>query len=192
MLEEALREISRGSAEIIDNERIEKLLRIITDFLIEWHDIQQKTFPTIDGIFMLDDIIGFIGKEEFKHFGLPYFKELFDRDVSVKFLHNDADCMVSINYLNDMGINLFNMGFDTSLNVLKSRTSNKITMLGNIPPRDVMANGKAKDVRKAVKDLLSELDDKKRIIVSCGGGMTPYTPTANIKAFIDAVKEFSW
>ena len=28
-------------------------------------------------MFMLDDIVGFIGEEDFKEFGLPYFKELY-------------------------------------------------------------------------------------------------------------------
>jgi uroporphyrinogen-III decarboxylase len=61
---------------MMEPEAIHKLLRIITDFLKTWHKLQQDTVPTIDGIMMLDDIIGFIGEQEFMEFGYPYLKEL--------------------------------------------------------------------------------------------------------------------
>jgi len=50
------------------------LIRTITDFLIEWHQVQKDLFPDIDGILILDDIIGFISESQFVEFGLPYNK----------------------------------------------------------------------------------------------------------------------
>ncbi|MEJ2542710.1 MAG: uroporphyrinogen decarboxylase family protein, partial [Calditrichaceae bacterium] len=114
-------------------DKAEALMKKITTFLKDWLTLQRETFPSIDGIFLLDDIIGFMGEAEFRDFGLPYFKELYDEDVTVKFLHNDAPCRVSAPILPEIGINLFNMGFDVSLNELKELTQNKITMLGNLP-----------------------------------------------------------
>ncbi len=169
-------------------EKAESLLKKITAFLKDWLQLQMETFPSIDGIFLLDDIIGFMGEAEFKTFGLPYFKELFDENVSVKFLHNDAPCRVSAPFLPEMGVNLFNMGFDVSLNELKKMTQNKVTLLGNIPPRDVLANGSMEQVTKTTNDLIESLDDKSRIIMSCGGGMPPGVSAENIQAFIKAVK----
>ncbi|MEJ5350573.1 MAG: uroporphyrinogen decarboxylase family protein [Melioribacteraceae bacterium] len=166
------------------------LLRKITDYLKDWLHLQMETFPTIDGIFLLDDIIGFMGENEFREFGLPYFKELFNEDVSVKFLHNDAPCKVSAPFLPEMGINLFNMGFDVTLNELKELTQNKITLVGNIPPRDVLANGTQDDVKKATEDLISSLNDYSRVIISCGGGMPPGVSTDNILTFIETVKNY--
>ena len=167
----------------------EKLVKKITAFLKNWIELQRETFPTIDGIFLLDDIIGFMGEPEFRQFGLPFFKELFDTDVTIKFLHNDAPCRVSAPILPEMGVNLFNMGFDVTLNELKEMTQNKITMLGNIPPRDVLAAGTEEDVTKSTTELINSLHDKTRIIMSCGGGMPPGVKTGNIKAFIKAVND---
>jgi uroporphyrinogen-III decarboxylase len=172
-------------------ESIHHLLDIITGYLEEWHNLQKKTFPTIDGILILDDIIGFIGEEEFLSFGFPYLKRIFNRGVTVKFLHNDADCSSSLKHLPDLGINLFNMGFDISLNELKTQTNNKITMLGNVPPRDVLANGTKAEIETAVKDLISNLQNKSRVIISCGGGMPPNVTTEKIKFFTEIVKIFS-
>lgn len=159
------------------------LMQKITKLLKEWIELQMKTFPSIDGIFLLDDIIGFMGAGEFKTFGLPYFKELFDFDVSVKFLHNDAPCKESAPFLNEMGVNLFNMGFDITLNDLKELTQNKVTLVGNIPPRDVLANGSEEDITIKTLELINSLKDKSRVIMSCGGGMPPAVSTENINAF---------
>lgn len=164
------------------------LMRIITDFLKAWLDLQMKTFPSIDGIFLLDDIIGFMGEEEFKTFGMPYFKELYNADVSVKFLHNDAPCKVSAPFLPEIGVNLFNMGFEVDLNELKEITDNKVTMLGNIPPRDVLASASAAEIDKTTRDLLSSLKNKSRVIMSCGGGMPPAVSSENISAFLKAIR----
>jgi uroporphyrinogen-III decarboxylase len=172
-------------------EAVHHLLNLITGYLAEWHDLQQKTFPTIDGIMVLDDIIGFIGEAEFLTFGLPYLKRIFDRNVKVKFFHNDADCRASLRYLPEAGINLFNMGFDITLNELKTLTGHRITMLGNIPPRDVLANGTRTDIEKAVKDLVCKLENKSRVIVSCGGGMPPGVSTENLELFTEVVRKYS-
>lgn len=169
-------------------EKAHSLLKKITEFLKKWHKVQKDTFPSIDGIFLLDDIIGFMGEEDFKTFGLPYFKELYQTDLAVKFLHNDAACKASIKYLPEMGVNLFNMAFDTDMNELKAQTNNKVVMLGNIPPRDVLAEGSSDAVKESVRKLVDSLEEKSRIILSCGGGMPPNVSSENINSFIETVK----
>ena len=44
-----------------DPELMHQMLRTITSFLKKWHALQRETFPSIDGIMMLDDIVGFMG-----------------------------------------------------------------------------------------------------------------------------------
>jgi uroporphyrinogen-III decarboxylase len=171
-----------------DPEPAHRLLRIITDYLKQWHALQRETFPTIDGMFILDDIVGFMGEKDFTAFGLPYFHELYDVNVSVKFFHNDAQCAKSIRFYPEIGINLFNPGVQTSLAEMRQLSGNKLTILGNIPPRDVLAQGKPEDVRSAVRKLLDEASDRSRLILSCGGGMPPGVSTENLHAFIEAAK----
>jgi uroporphyrinogen-III decarboxylase len=130
-----------------------------------------------------------MGEEEFRTFGLPFFKELYDANVSVKFLHNDAPCRVSAPLLPEIGVNLFNMGFDISLNELKHLTQNRVTLVGNIPPRDVLANGDAASVTETTLKLVNSLQDKSKVIFSCGGGMPPAVSSENITAFIKAVRK---
>jgi uroporphyrinogen decarboxylase len=177
------------TAMMMEPDNVHHLLRIITDFLKSWHQLQRNSISTIDGIMMLDDIVGFIGEDEFMEFGYPYLKELYAAQASVKLFHNDADCTVSVKYYPELGINLYNPGTHMAMSQLKAETKNKLTILGNIPPRDVLAAGSPDDVSKTVKQLIASVNDKSKIVLSCGGGMPPDVSTANINAFIKAAKE---
>jgi uroporphyrinogen-III decarboxylase len=182
-----------GSTEFITTlmmmpDKAHLLMRKVTDFLKAWLQLQRETFPSIDGIFLLDDIIGFMGETEFRAFGLPYFQELYDTDVSIKFLHNDAPCRVCAPLLTEMGVNLFNMGFEVSLSDLKNLTANQVTLLGNLPPRDVLAAATPEAVRAQAAAMVAALTDRTRFIASCGGGMPPGVSDANIRAFIEGVR----
>ncbi len=170
-------------------DRAETLMKKITAFLKDWLALQRETFPTIEGVFLLDDIIGFMGEPEFRRFGLPYFRELFDNSFSVRFLHNDAPCRVCAPLLPEMGVNLFNMGFDVTLAELKTLTKGEVTLVGNIPPRDVLAAGTPQDVARAARELAASLQERTRVLFSCGGGMPPGVTSENIKAFIAAIRE---
>ena len=174
---------------VMEPDRVHRLMRIITDFLKRWHELQRQTFPSIDGIMMLDDIVGFIGEEDFLTFGFPYIKEIYDAAPStVKFFHNDADFTVSVKHYPDMGVNLFNPGIQMSVNEIKEITDNRLAVLGSIPPRDVLAAGTPEQVKQATKSLLNELNDKSRFILSCAGGMPPGVTTENIRAMLQGKK----
>jgi uroporphyrinogen-III decarboxylase len=172
-------------------ELMHRLLEIVTDFLVEWIAVQREAFPTIDGILLLDDIVGFVSRRDFETFGLPYLQRAFSADVTVKFFHNDAPAKASAPMLEAAGINLFNFGIQHTLADMKTWTNNRIALMGNIPPRDVLAEGTPADVKRSVTEMLSALDDKSRLIVSCGGGMPPQAPTENIRALISTVEELT-
>jgi len=159
----------------------------VTDFIIDWLELQARTFPSIDGILVLDDIVGFLGEEDFKNTALPYMKHIFQSfEMSVKFFHNDASGLICAPYLSEIGVNLFNFSFQHTLTKMKELTNNDVTLLGDIPTRDVLAAGTPEDVRNSVKTALGLLSSRQRIILSCGGGIPPGVSTENIEAFLTA------
>jgi uroporphyrinogen decarboxylase len=174
-----------------DPELMHRLLDLITDFLVDWIAYQREVFPSIDGIFLLDDIVGFISRRDCEKFAVPYLERAFAGNASVKFFHNDAPCKASAPLLADTGINLLNFGTQHTLAEMKSWTNNRIALMGNVPPRDVLADGTPEDVHHATTEILNALDDHSRLIVSCGGGMPPQAPTENIKTLISTVQEWS-
>jgi len=165
------------------------LLGIVTDFIVNWLKLQAETFPSIDGILILDDIVGFLGEDDFKEMAMPYLSRIFQSlDVSVRFFHNDAAGLVCAPYLSQIGVNLFNFSYQHTLTEMKKLTKNAVTLLGNIPTRDVLAAGTPDDVRREVIAAKDSVPDKSRIILSCGGGMPPGVPTENIEALLSAVE----
>jgi uroporphyrinogen-III decarboxylase len=101
----------------------------------------------------------------------------------VNFLHNDAAGLVSAPYLSEIGVNLFNFSFEHSISEMRQRAGDQVTLLGNIPPRDVLAGGTSEDVEAAVTRSVCGVEDFRRIIMSCGGGMPQDVSTENIHAF---------
>lgn len=172
-----------------DPDQVHALLRTITGFLVDWIQVQATAFPSIEGVFILDDIVGFVGKSDFTEFAMPYLKQVFSAiNARVRFFHNDAPGLVCAPFLPEIGVNLFNFSFEHSITEMSRLTQNKVALLGNIPPRDVLAAGSPEQVKAAVRRLVAEVGDNPRVILSCGGGLPPGVSTANIEAFLDAAQ----
>jgi uroporphyrinogen-III decarboxylase len=170
-------------------ERARLLLEKVTAFICDWLEVQRESLPTIDGLLILDDIVGFLGEEDFKEFALPYLKRLFQSSgVAVRFFHNDSHCLVSAPYLEECGINLFNLGMQNTLQEIRELVGPRVTLMGNVPSVEVMAEGTPEEVKGSVRDILSSLKSTRRVILSCAGGMPPGVPTENILAFLEAAR----
>lgn len=169
--------------------RMHQLLNLITDFLVAWLELQRKTVDTVDGVLILDDIVGFCGEPDYLEFAEPYLKTLFTSlDVSIRAFHNDADGRACAPHLAKLGVNLFNFSFLHSLAEMRAWTGPEVTLFGNIPPRDVLALGSTEQVKAATQKMLQDAGDKHRILFSGGGGMTDGVSTENLQAFIRTVQ----
>jgi len=163
------------------------LLGTITDFLADWLQLQAATFPTIDGILVLDDMVGFCGEEDCVEFAKPYLTRLFRAiDARVRLFHNDAPGMVCAPHLESMGINMFNFSHEHPIAEMQTLVGDQVTLLGNIPPRDVLAQGTPGEVEASVRALLGALENKRRVVLSCGGGVPPNVSSENMDAFLRA------
>ncbi|MCX6327111.1 MAG: uroporphyrinogen decarboxylase [Bacteroidia bacterium] len=177
---------------VMDPDGTHRLLKKISDFICDWLSWQKECFPSIDGVLVLDDIIGFVGEIEFKEFVIPYLRKIFSSTgAKVRFLHNDAEGLITAKYLTEMGVNMFNFSFNHSMKDIRELAGPEVVLVGNIPPRDVLAGGTPEQVKAAVNKAFGEIDNFNRIIWSAGGGMPPEVNNININAFIDAVKEQS-
>jgi uroporphyrinogen decarboxylase len=173
-----------------DPEQIDRFLTLITDFIVDWLQHQKKCIATIEGIFVLDDIVGFLGEQDFRAAPLPHLKRIFGcLDVPVRFFHNDAQGLVTAGFLEEIGVNLFNFSFEHTMAQMRERTGPSVTLLGNIPPRDVLAQGTPEDVANSVRSVMGAIEDRRRILLSCGGGLPPNVPSENIEAFLRTVRQ---
>lgn len=183
-----------GATEFLEGLRLypdatHALLDTITGYLESWVQLQAQMFSSIDGVLFLDDLAGFVSGADFETFAKPYLTRCFQAiDARVRFFHNDAYGLGCAPHLEAMGVNLFNFSHLHSMQEIRAAAGESVTLLGNIPPRDVLALGTPDEVRLSVRDVVASLGDTRRIVLSCGGGMPPGVSTANIEAFVEAAR----
>jgi len=86
---------------------------------------------------------------------------------------------------------MFNFSFNHSMGEIRDLAGPEVVLVGNIPPRDVLAAGTPEQVDSAVRKAFGEVPDHDRIVWSIGGGMPPGVRDININTFINAVKKNS-
>jgi uroporphyrinogen-III decarboxylase len=174
---------------VLHPEEIHKLLEKITKFTTDWLTYQKECFPTIKGMLVLDDIVGFVGKDDFLNFGYPYLETIYNSfEASVNLFHNDAKGLVCAPFLEKLNINMFNFSHEHPLSEMRQLVGENVALLGNIPPRDVLAQGSIADVENCVNETKKSIENHNGILWSCGGGMPQDVSTENIQTFVKSVR----
>ena len=170
-----------------------KLLNVCTNLIIDWLKAQHKAMgDTVEGIFILDDIVGFVNEEHYQEFAHPYLKKIcnaFPKDW-VKIYHNDAEVQACLDHLPDCGFNVLNWGKQTDISEVKERVGDRMCLMGNVNPLEVGVRGTPEEVREATLDVLEKGGDR-GMILSVGGGASPGMPKQNIEAMLQALEEFN-
>ena len=171
---------------------VHKLLTLVTDFVIDWIKCQKTEFPSIEGVLVLEDLMGFLGEGDFAEFAQPYMTVIFEAlDVPVKMLHNDAFGLVTAGHLVEMGVNLFNFSFEHPVSQIRALTGPEIALMGNVPPRDVLGLGSCDEVRQSVSEIVRGVDCHQGLLVSGGGFVSPGTTPEKIAAMCQAAWDAS-
>lgn len=165
-----------------------RLLRTTTQLARDWLSAQADVLPGAEGILVLDDVIGFLSREDYQEFAHPYLKEIFSLPAAVKILHDDTDSPVCYEFLADLGINAFNFTHLRSIPDVRARVGDSICLIGNIPPRDVLAQGDAAAVDDNARRCIRENAGHPAFLLSAGGGVSPGTPAENIDAMAGAAR----
>jgi MtaA/CmuA family methyltransferase len=178
---------------IMDPERAHQLIDLCTNLVIDWLKAQAKTLGDgIEGIFILDDIVGFVGEDDYKSFAHPYLKKICDAFPKdwVKIYHNDANVDACLPHLPDTGFNVLNWGKQTDISVVKETVGDRMCLMGNVNPLEIGVQGTTDEVYHATMEVL-EKSRGKGIILSLGGGVSPGMPGDNIRAMKKALDDFN-
>jgi len=137
-----------------------------------------------------------ISPKQFREFSLPYLREL------ISFIHSHGKsvtlhiCGKTNRIWDDMiaaGADCLSIDNDASLAEARTAIGDRVRIMGNIKPSEIMLQGTPEDVRQAVYDCVSLAGDSPRgYIVASGCSLPTETPFANIKAMIDATAEIGW
>jgi uroporphyrinogen decarboxylase len=169
--------------------RTHRLLEVTTKLVRDWLTAQAEVLPGVDGIMVLDDVVGFLSRDDYREFAHPSLLKVFSLPASVKAFHNDTDSPVCQEFLADLGVNIFNFSHRQGIAEVRSRVGPAVCLMGNIPPLDVLAKGDAAAVVGAVRRCLQENDGHPSFLLSAGGGVSPGTPADNIDTLLRAARQ---
>ncbi len=161
---------------------IHRLLRLVTDFVIDWVRCQKAEFSSVEGVLVLEDLMGFLGEGDFAEFAQPYVAAILAAiDVPVRMLHNDAFGLITARHLAEMDVNLFNFSFEHPVEQICELAGPDVALMGNVPPRDVLGLGTCDAVKESVAGIVSAVDPHRGLLVSAGGFVPPGTTTDKIE-----------
>jgi uroporphyrinogen-III decarboxylase len=170
-----------------------KLINLSTNLIIDWLKAQAEVMgDTVEGIFILDDIVGFINEDQYMEFAHPYLEKIcnaFPKDW-VKIYHNDANVEACLEHIPDAGFNVLNWGKQTDIADVIGRVGGRICLMGNVNPLEIGVRGTPEEVYGAAMEVLDKSCGK-GIILSVGGGVSPGMPGENIRAMQKALNEFN-
>jgi uroporphyrinogen decarboxylase len=176
-----------------DRAAVHRLLSYTTDATIQWLKAQAEVIgPSVEGIFLLDDIVGFLSRDLYKEFAHPYLKQICDAFPTewVEVYHNDASITQFLEDLPDTGFDVLNFTHKLDVGEVTRRTGGRMCLMGNVAPLDLGVRGTPAQVKAAALDALAKTGGT-NLILSVGGGVSPGMPKANIEALIEAVREFN-
>ncbi|MCL6520377.1 MAG: uroporphyrinogen decarboxylase family protein [Armatimonadetes bacterium] len=191
----ALATFIRGITEFLIDIKIEpenshRLLDICTETVIRWLDAQAKNLPDVEAIFVLDDIVGLLSPADYEEFAHPYLKRIFNAfHGMLKLYHNDANIEPFAERLAETGFDILNFSHLIDAGELYRRIGDKVVLMGNVPPLQVLTEGTPEQVKESAKRALDGTGG--RIILSAGGGTNPGTSAENIDALVQAAREWS-
>ncbi|MCP5110650.1 MAG: uroporphyrinogen decarboxylase, partial [bacterium] len=183
----------RGVTELMmdfmeDPEGSHKLLRFTTAAVIRWLEAQAEALGDgVEGILVLDDIPGMLSRQMYLEFAHPYLTEIamaFPENW-VKVYHNDANTRPFLEDLPGTGFGVLNWTHKVDIKEARRKTGGRMCLMGNVPPLDIGVRGTPEQVRQAALEILT----KGRgcgMLLSMGGGVSPGTPAANIRALVEA------
>ena len=173
-------------------DEVHSLLKKTTQLAKDWLEAQALAAGGIEGICLLDDIIGFMSPQDYMEFAHPYFQEIYSAfPVPVRILHNDTDNPASYPSLADMGVNIFNFTFEKQLSQVRELTGESVCLMGNIPPLHTLTKGTPQEVEAECIARLEDYGSMQGIILSAGGGASPGMPAENAHAMVRAAKKWS-
>jgi len=188
----------RGTTEfmtdLIDNPKgAHRLIDLCTNVVIDWLKAQAKALgDTVESIFILDDIVGFVDETHYQEFAHPYLKRICDAFPKdwVKVYHNDADVQACLDHLPEAGFQVLNWGKQTEIAEVKARVGDRMCLMGNVNPLEIGVRGTPEEVYNATLDVLEDSGGT-GIILSVGGGTSPGMPGDNIRAMLKALEHYN-
>ncbi|MCP4196461.1 MAG: hypothetical protein GY762_04855 [Proteobacteria bacterium] len=142
-----------------------------------------------------DSTAGLLSPELFERFAYPFEKQvieaLADLDMPV-FLHICGDTSHIFDLMVATGAPALEVDYQHDIAFYKEKTGGKTCIQGNIEPSGLLLRGTAEEVREACRQAIEQGKPGSRFILSSGCEVPRDTPPENLRAMVEAAREFGY
>ncbi|MDR7520212.1 MAG: uroporphyrinogen decarboxylase family protein [Armatimonadota bacterium] len=171
----------------VDPETSARALEVVTQTIMAWIRAQLAVLRAPEGILLLDDMVGLLSPALFERFARTCLSRIFDEFRGlIRIFHNDTPCPHLLGPMATLGFDVFNFSHALDMAVVREQVP-ATTLMGNVPPLDVMARGTPADVVAWARECIGKTGGR-RLILSAGGGVSPGTPPESIDALVEAAR----
>jgi uroporphyrinogen decarboxylase len=179
----------------LEPETAHKLLGKINRFLINFIETKAKLFGVtkFEIIDIYGDYAGYLSREDFMEFIAPYNKEIYNYfsggPKTVNWYHCDGTLGHLIDLIPETGCNcLYSFDPYTDIDKFIDKIGDKVSLVGNIDPINVLRNGTTEEVQTKCKEIIQKGKRAEGFVMSAGGELVHGTPPENIDILLEAVK----
>lgn len=174
-------------------EEVELLLEYCTKICVQFIDLMATT--GVDMVSNGDSPAGpeMISPEMFRHYALPYERELVVAAHKHGLPYVNHICGNTDLILEDMletGTDGLELDYKTDISNIFRVLGDRKLFIGNIDPSGVLALGTKKLVKERTLELLEIYKESPRLVINAGCAIPPNTPSENIKAMIDTIRNY--
>ncbi len=175
-------------------EKVHELLRFCTDAI---KMVSEEFMSVQGGTFLCDPIASgdIISEKVYREFVLPYTKEICDNvhaHGNGMGYHICGNTTKLTEAMLETGCDMLSVDTRVKLTDAKRIAGNRVPIIGNVDPNEVMMLGTVEDVYENMKQNLRECwDSPKGYIVSTGCDIPLNSPIENIYAFMEGVRKFA-
>lgn len=143
-----------------------------------------------DALQLFDSWAGALTPEEYKHYALPYSRQVFSRlSGKVPLIHFGTNTGPFLEDFAAAGAEVVGVDHRLRLDEAWQRIGSDKAIQGNLDPRTLLSD--IKTVEKEVKRVLSEAGGRPGHVFNLGHGVLPETPLETVIALVDMVKSLS-
>jgi len=169
-------------------ELVKQLLEFITDGIIRYLKELEKIAGELKLVSMIEHNPGQISPAHFEEFAAPYISHIFGEfPNAIRLYHNEDNVTHVLSRIPSLNAQIWHFG-DVVLEKAKQTIGDKITLMGNIHPLNVLLKGTPEEVYRASKNCIEKMSYNGGFILCTGGGIAPGTTLENVSSMINAAR----
>lgn len=179
-------------AMFVDPDAVRLLLDKCCDFILNYCRAIKET--GVDGVIMADPVAGLISNDDCEIYSSPYILRIAQEVQDENFLlilHNCGNGGHCTEAMLHSGAGALHFGNKIDMLDALNHTPGDMMIMGNLDPVGLFKQASADAMYAATKNLLAETASYPNFVLSSGCDVPPHIPEDNIKAFYQALKDYS-